>query len=259
MSNVEEIGLCLQVHDKETFIDGKHLKRNIINRMRRLNHFTFSITSFMSTRDKLYLPSTKDIQCTFIDFPMNNIISYVDYFSEVHKGGRCHIYSYPHQMEYYGDITNNFPGGLFEYVRVVSLYDEYPFEHEFFVRIQKSFPFVEKLSLNNRKPQNAKQSYEANNDHRNVSVIQYSFLYQLSIVNVHDDYIEEFLFDTKTYLPNNVILFIKYESLERVTHNFTRDVTRINCTKIDKLNLCGATKCSNSLEEYFPYAKIFYP
>ncbi|CAF3037323.1 unnamed protein product, partial [Rotaria sp. Silwood2] len=28
-------------------------------------------------------------------------------------------------------ITNHFPGGLYPYVRVVSLYDEYPFEHEF--------------------------------------------------------------------------------------------------------------------------------
>ena len=60
-------------------------------------------------------------------------------------------------MPYYNDITNNFPGGLFEYVRVVSLFDEHPFEHEFFLRIQKSFPFMERLSVNNNKPQNRKR------------------------------------------------------------------------------------------------------
>lgn len=112
------------------------------------------------------------------------------------------------------------------------------------------------LSLVNHKPQNRKQSYESNHNNRNVSVIEYSFLCELRIINVHDDYIEQFLFDTKMYLPNNVILQIKYESLERVTHNFTRDATRINCAKINGLVLRGESTCSDSLEQYFPYAKI---
>ncbi|CAF4520899.1 unnamed protein product, partial [Rotaria sp. Silwood2] len=151
---------------------------------------------------------------------------------------------------------NNFPGGLYTYVRVVLLLDERPFEHEFFLRIQKSFPFMEQLTLNNQKSQNRKQSYELNNDNRNLSVIQYSFLNVLDMVEVHDDYIEQFLFDSKTYLQNNVLLYINYKSLKRVTHNFTRDATRINCTKINELILFGKTERSNSLQEYFPYAKI---
>ncbi|CAF2739187.1 unnamed protein product [Rotaria sp. Silwood2] len=152
----------------------------------------------MFTRNKLNLPSTEDIQRTFIDFPNNEIISYIDYFPDAERG-RCHIYSYPSQMEYYGDISNNFPGGLFNYVRMVSLFDEHSFEHEFFLRIVQSFPFMEKLCLINHKSQNCKQFYESNNDNRNLSVIEYSFLSELVIVEVHDDYIEEFLLDTKTY------------------------------------------------------------
>ncbi|CAF4749722.1 unnamed protein product [Rotaria sp. Silwood2] len=162
-------------------------------------------------------------------------------------------------MPYYRDITNNFPGGLFQYVRVVSLFDEHPFEHEFFLRIEKSFPFTERLCLENHKSQNRKQSYESNHNNRNLSVIEYSFLSELYIIDVHDDYIEQFLFDSKTYLQNNVLLYIRYESLQRVTHNFTRDVTRINCAKISKLTLCGETTCPNSsLQEYFPYTEICY-
>jgi hypothetical protein len=209
--------------------------------------------------NEMDFPSTEDIQRTFIDFPCNNIISYVDYFPDA-KQSQCHIYSYPYLMEYYSVITNNFPGGLFEYVRVISLNDEHPFEHEFFLRIVQSFPFMEDLFLTNRKPQNRKQSYESNdNNNRNLSPIQYFFLNELHIVNVHDDYIEQFLFHTKAYLQNNVHLYINYESLQRVTHNFTRDATRINCAKISKLSLRGQAKRSNSLEEYFPYAKICYP
>jgi hypothetical protein len=142
----------------------------------------------------------------------------------------------------------------------VSLFDEHPFEYEFFLQIQKSFPFMEQLSLVNYKPQSRKQSYESNNDNQNLSPIKYSFLIELAIVKVHDDYIEQFLFHTKTYLQHNIRLHINYESLQRVTHNFTKEDTRINCTKINQLELYGETTYPNSsLEEYFPYAKISYP
>ncbi|CAF1042206.1 unnamed protein product [Rotaria sordida] len=224
--------------------------------MPNLNQFKFNIRSLIYTGNKLNLPSTEDIQRTFIDFQYKEIISYVDYFPETEKG-RCHIYSYPFLMPYYVDITSNFPGGLYNYVRVVSLRDEHPFEHDFFLRIVRSFPFMEELTVFNRKPQNHKQSYELNNTNRNSSIIEYSFLSELDLLNVHDDYIEEFLFNTKSYFQN-VLLRIKCESLQRVTHNFTRDTTRINCTKMNKLELSGESICSNSLQEYFPYAKISY-
>ncbi|CAF2819760.1 unnamed protein product [Rotaria sp. Silwood2] len=195
MSNLEQLDLYVAIFIDTTFIDGNHLKKNIINRMSRLNQFKFYIRSFMHIRNQVNFPSTEDIQRTFIDFPNNNnnIISYVDYFSEA-KQSQCHIYSYPSFMPYYENITNNFPGGLFKYVRVVSLFDEHPFEHEFFLRIQESFPFMEQLSVANYKSQNYKQSYESNNDNRNLSLIEYSFLGELVILNVHDDYIEQFLF-----------------------------------------------------------------
>ncbi|CAF1236044.1 unnamed protein product [Rotaria sp. Silwood1] len=257
MSNLEELGLYLTVYVDKTFIDGNHLKTKIIKQMPRLNQFTFFIRSVIHICNEMSFPSTEDIQQTFIDFPFNKIISYVDNFGD-RKRSQCYIYSYPFLMRYYTGITNNFPGGLFEHVCAVSLFDEQPFEHEFFLRIQKSFPFIEELSLVNRKPQNRKQSYVSNSDNQTLSLIEYFFLNKLYISNVHDDYIEQFLFDTKTYFQNNVILSVDYESLQRVTHNFTRDTTRTNCVKKSKLHLWGQGKCSNSLEEYFPYAKICY-
>ncbi|CAF4038362.1 unnamed protein product [Rotaria sordida] len=240
----------------DTFIDGNHLKKNIINRMPNLNQFKFNIRSLIYTGNKLNLPSTEDIQRTFIDFQYKEIISYVDYFPETEKG-RCHIYSYPFLTPYYVDITSNFPGGLYNYVRIVSLRDEYPFEHDFFLRIVRSFPFMEELTVINRKPQNRKQSYELNNTNRNSSIIAYSFLSELDLLNVHDDYIEEFLFNTKSYFQN-ILLRIECESLQRVTQNFTRDATRINCTKINELELSGEPLCSDSLQQYFPHARINY-
>ncbi|CAM4901499.1 unnamed protein product [Rotaria socialis] len=257
MSNLEVLGLCFTVCDRETFIDGNDLKRRIINRMLRLNQFTFYISSLMYIDNKMNLPSRDDIQRTFIDFPNDQIISYVDYFSE-EKRSQCHIYSYPSLMPYCGSITNNFPGGLFKNVRTVFLHDEYPFEHEFFLRIVQSFPYMQELCVNNFKSQNRKHSDESSNDNQNLSVIKYFFLSELRLVDVHDDYMEEFLFDTKACLPKNVSLHLNYESLQRVTHYFARDVTRMNCAKIDMLYLYGERKRSNSLQEYFPNAEIHF-
>ncbi|CAF4928974.1 unnamed protein product [Rotaria socialis] len=230
MSNLEQLGLYIETVNT-TLIDGNHLKRDVIN--------------------------PEDIQRTFVDFPKKNIISNVDYFPEA-KQSQCRIYSYPSFTPYYNNITNNFPGGLFQYVRVISLYDEYPFEHEFFIRIQKSFPFIEELTVINYKSQNEKQSYESINDSQNLSLVEYSFLNEIAIVRVHDHYIEQFLFNTKTYLHNNVLLHINYESLQRVTHNFTRENTQINCAKINELILYGERCPISSLQKYFPNAKICF-
>jgi hypothetical protein len=46
-------------------------------------------------------------------------------------------------------ITNNFAGGIFKSVSKISLFDEKPFEHDFFMEISKSFPFVKTLSITN--------------------------------------------------------------------------------------------------------------
>ncbi len=50
-----------------------------------------------------------------------------------------------------------------------------------------------------------------------------------SLHEAHDDYVEQFLIDTKTCLLNNVYLYINYKILEKIIWDFKRDETRINC------------------------------
>jgi hypothetical protein len=130
---------------KNTFINGNELKQNIINDMPLLKRFEFYICSGIY-RNPIYLPSKEDIQHTFRDFKNNEVICYVDYFQEK-EWNFCHVYLYPEQLKYYDIVTNNFPGGLFKCVREITLADEHPFEHEFFLRIQKSFPFIKVLCI----------------------------------------------------------------------------------------------------------------
>jgi hypothetical protein len=254
MGNLEKLHLFLSISVEETLIDGYHLKHKILNHMSRLNEFTFDICSIMDINDEIILPSKEDIQNTFKDFQYTQIISYMDRFLESNEC-QCHIYTYPSQISYYQYISNKFPGGYYPCVRIVSLYDEYPFEHEFFLRLVQSFPLIEKLVLVNRKPQQHQQSYKSMNNSCHLSVVEYSHLIELDIEHVYDDYIEEFLCDTKTCFRKNISLRILDYSLLRVTKDFTREDTRMNCTKVESLWPGGEWRSSKSFQEYFPLIK----
>ncbi|CAF1460558.1 unnamed protein product [Rotaria sordida] len=252
MINLEELGLFVKVRKKNIFVDGNDLKKNIINKMSRLNNFQFDIRSTIHIFNQINLPFNKDIQYIFKDFHNNLIISYVDYFSETQQA-HCRTYSYPYLWNSYCEITNNFPSGLlFKYVLKISLHDERPFEHEFFLRIAQSFPLVKYLTLANNKPQNDKQ----NDDNKNLPIIKYPHLTALYLIVAHIDYIEQFLLHTKTHLSNNVDLFVVYHAIEKVTENFTRNTTRINCEKLNFLGIHGIYKIPQYVKEYFPNTEI---
>jgi hypothetical protein len=254
MSNLESLNLSLSISVKETFIDGYNLKNKIVNHMPRLNQFTFDIRSIMRINKQMILPSNENIQNTFKDFQYTQIICYIDHFRD-RQECQCHAYTYPSQMSFYQYLSNQFPGGYYPYVRVVILYDEYPFEHEFFLQIAHSFPFLEKLTVINCEAQQHKQSDKSTNENCHLSIVEYSHLIELDLSRVHDDYIEEFLCNTKACFRKNIRLRILGETLLRVTKHFTREDTRLNCSKIDNLSRWGEWRSSKSIQEYFPSIK----
>ncbi|CAF3161616.1 unnamed protein product, partial [Rotaria sp. Silwood2] len=256
MLNLEKLSLYLLVDNRNTFIDGIELKKNIINHMSRLNKFVFSICTLMLPRNQTDLRSNEDIQHTFNDLQDSQIISCINYFQEIRIYNECHIYSYPYKFKVYKTITNNFPGNLYGCVREISLMDERPFEHEFFLRIAQSFPLMEKLTVVNKKSQNNKLCNKSKNDNQDLSIIKYPHLTDLILYEVHDDYIEEFLVDMKMCLSNHVNLSIQYEPLKRVTHNFTRNATRFNCAKLNSLFLNGKCRVPKHVKAYFAHTKI---
>ena len=75
-------------------------------------------------------------------------------------------------------------------------------------------------------------------DNRDFSIIEYPHLTQLYLTDVHDDYIDQFLVNIKTCLPNDILLRINDKCLQRVTNNFTSDATQVNCTKLGCRLIC---------------------
>jgi len=228
MSKLEELRLYLKCSRRASFIDGNNLKANIIYFLPRLKKFAFVICSMIIDYKKMNLLTNEDIQNTFGGFPNKNINSYVDYFPNKNES-QCYVYSFPFTLTSYERITNNFPGGLFTFVRKISLFDERAFEHDFFRRIQKSFPFMEGLTVVNWHAQNKKLQ----NVNEYSTLIHYHHLTCLDLLEVHDDYIEEFLLDTKTSLPFNIKVYVYYEAIRRITCDFQRTETRINCSKMN--------------------------
>ncbi|CAF3646356.1 unnamed protein product [Rotaria socialis] len=249
MSNLESLSLYLAHDHIHRFIDGNDLKKNIINHIPRLNKFLFNIRSIISLNDQMSLLSNNDIQRTFSNFTGNQIISCVDYFPKM-KRGQCHAYSYPYTLNYYHNITNNFPGGLFKRVGEISLYDEHPFEYEFFIEIAQAFPCLRKLSLSNRKGQKLK------NNNMNYPLIKYPHLNDLELIDIHKDYVELFLDNTKTLLSDNLCLSVEYRPLRKVTNNFKKDTMRFNCAKVIQLMIPAKFKISQRFKAYFPHVKI---
>ncbi|CAF1562711.1 unnamed protein product [Rotaria magnacalcarata] len=239
MFNLQILYLQLEIDSYKEFIDGNDLKENIFNYMTQLNNFTFNISAIKRSPHLMNLPSNEYIQHTFKDFKYNQISSCIGYFKG--KGySYSHIYSYPYRMDYYLNITYNFPSGLFQYVRRVSLYDEQPFEYKFFLQIAQSFPFMKDMSIINDKPQRNSERKEG-----------------LNLFKAHDDYIEQFLVDTDMYLSNNIPLSVQYEALKRVTENFTRHATQINCEKLYHVSLYGVCETTKHLTDCLRQAIIF--
>ncbi|CAF4663674.1 unnamed protein product, partial [Rotaria sp. Silwood2] len=180
MLNLEELDLNIIVDCDQKFIDGNTLKKDILIYMPQLYKFTFNICSIINHHDQINFSSNEHIQNTFKNISNNQIITSINHFQE-ERYSQCHIYSYPYKWKIYNNITNNFRGGLFTNVTRVSLYDECPFEYEFFLRIQISFPFMKELTIKNRKAQKYKQFIKSNNNNQILPIIKYPNLTRLDL------------------------------------------------------------------------------
>jgi hypothetical protein len=246
MTQLEELTLSLNVYERRAFIEGTHLKMNILSQMSHLKTFIFDIVTHTHINDE-NLKTIDDIQSTFVQ----NVDGYIDY--QPNGNSRCHIYSLPFTMEYLHDITNNFPGGIFTNVRTLSIFDKiHPFEHDFFNRISHSFPLLNSLMVFNLKQQNEKQTRQLFNNEKRFSIIEFSRLSQLNLRDAHFDYVEQFLLHTNTYLPCLNQLEIQYEHLVNLTENFKNNAPKVNCAKLKRLLLDKEITYSIDFYLYFP-------
>ncbi|CAF1453800.1 unnamed protein product [Adineta steineri] len=248
MLNLEELTLFISViRTRSAYIDGNQLYDKVLNYMPRLNKFIFSIHTQVSneySKKQIDLPSNDDVRnsCT------KRGIQSIDVFADdklIENTGNCHVYSLPYQFNDFLFMNSSFQGGRFDKVRLLSMDDIRPFEHELFQIISQDFPFLRKLFILNDIPQKNKQYHLS-------TLITFNHLFELDIYCVHNDYVIQFLSDKYTRLPCLTNLIVKYEKLLTVTNNFTNDAARLNCSKIKSLVTYRLFAGSQDYYSYFP-------
>ncbi|CAF4142081.1 unnamed protein product, partial [Adineta steineri] len=241
MPNLEKLTLNISVYDRNRVIDvidGTYVQHDILDYMPQLRSFIFYICTYVEPAALSYKLSSEDIQLTLTNIGLQHVTSMindcdgvVDYVHGVRAA--CSIFSLPFKFNYLRDIGNNFPNIVFNYVTCLVIQDIIPFEHEFFMRIARSFPLLKHLCIRNRESQKLDSLMAFSSDNCQLhSIIEYPHLTILDIKFSHIDYVEQFLNETKTFIPYLTELefsFIDY--LEAVTKDFTREETRRNCAK----------------------------
>ncbi|CAF2131796.1 unnamed protein product [Rotaria magnacalcarata] len=154
MINLEELTLCLlTMRTHSTYIDSIQLHDQMLIYISRLNKFTFSInTDVINENIKIDLPSSEDIQHSFIGKEYKQVGSWIHYRSK-DNAGISHIYSIPYQFEYFTYLSSSFQGGMFDTVRNLAMSDMHPLEHDLFKLVSQSFLLLKALHINNYQPQ----------------------------------------------------------------------------------------------------------
>ena len=241
---LEQLTLYLRVRDRGTFIDGTQLYDDILIYMPRLYSLAFYVSTVNTPNAFARHLSDEDIQRTFTNIGYERVACIVNYFRTFKA--ICHTFSLPFTFTRLEKIANRFPTLVFNHVIYLKAYDVIPFQHEFFHRIALAFPLLKDLCIMNYMP----QSQTTNN--QLYSAIEYPHLTSLDFKCAHTDYLEQFLLDTKAYLPRLIQLKVHYEQLRYVTQDFLRETTRRNCVNVKRLIIDEILEFSNEVNIYFP-------
>ena len=244
MTNLEELKLCTRVvRDDSTYIDGIQLYDQFLSHMTQLTRFTFDIKTEVFNKNVLIdLPSNEDIQRSFQGRGYQQVASYVN-VNHWKSYGKCHIYSMPYDFEYFHDLDNLYQGGMFHKVRQVTMMDGIRFEQRLFRCVSRDFPLLKYLSIKN--PHGMK-----NKQYSSTPLI-FPYLIFLDLDDAHIDYARLFLLKRNIHLPCLFNLRVEYESMKKITRNFTKDAIHFNFENLKSLDVCRLT-WPRKLHRYFP-------
>ncbi|CAF0895814.1 unnamed protein product [Adineta steineri] len=156
MPYLEKLTLYLHIKGRNTVVDSTYIQHDILDSMPQLHSFTFYICTYVKAVDLSYKLSSEDIQQTLTNIRQQHatsIVNYIPYGINPSWFAVCSIFSLPFQFDYLKHLGNKFPNIVFSYVTFLLVEDTNPFQHEFFIRIARSFPLLKYLHIDNREPQ----------------------------------------------------------------------------------------------------------
>ena len=250
MPNLENLTLHLRVEDRQTLIDRNHLENEICLYMPRLQSFIFYIRTRTTYTDVLS-NVIDEVSIHFRQQPIVNITNRIMGGDEI----AYHIFTLPFLFDEIGSIGFIFPNIKFEYVTNLVIEDIIPFNHDYFVRLSFAFPLLSRLCIINSLQETSTGTIE---DTQSSRIAQYSHLTSLNLRSAARDSVEEFLNETKSFLPCLTELIMFYSKLTTVTNYFTREETRRNCANVKRLNILGTYAHTEHFYLYFPSLEMSY-
>ncbi|CAF1208313.1 unnamed protein product [Adineta steineri] len=241
MSNLEKLTLYLRFVSRNKFIDSKSFINNLSPYMTRVYSLKFYFSIENNRNDTLDYSFNINIQSQ----ETSNIVCYSV------KTVTYHVFTLPFEFIKLVSIGNIFPNIVFNNVIELWIHDIIPFQHEFFLRITQSFPLLQHLFVTDLTSLSYKRKKSPNNIQAD-QIVKYPHLILLDIKGLNNDCIEQFLNETKTYLPCLTILRVSYEQLQITTEDFTREVTRKNCANVRRLITEREIVSSKNYHHYFP-------
>jgi hypothetical protein len=230
----------------EIIIDGGFVQNEILLYISELHSFTFYISTYADTRNLSHTLPQEDFSIGHGD-----TISMVNYVSPC--AVVCSIFSLPFVFGYLADLGNRFPDVVFSHVTYLFARNVDAFRHEFFVRIARSFPLLNCLCISNVTSQPLSDLLASSFDHpQSHSMVEYPYLVSLDVSFSRKGYLEQFLNETKAYVPCLTKLTVCHRHLKIITENFTREATRRNCAKVKQLTFLLQSDNQGDYSHYFP-------
>ncbi|CAF1137206.1 unnamed protein product [Rotaria sp. Silwood1] len=140
----------------------------------------------------------------------------------------------------------------FSHVTDLMVHDIMPFDHEFFLRIARFFPFLKILRVINFELPSRMYDYWNIDNSPFYSIVEYPNLISLDLRSSHTHYIDQFLDQKRTHLPRLTKLAVNYHELQMVTHNFTRNASLRNCAQVKELLFERPLVHTKHVYNYFP-------
>ncbi len=248
MLYLEQLTLYLRVGCQNTFTDPISVINQFSMHMLQLRSFKFYLSTENNRNDLVRHLSNNDRKLNYVNIGYQEVANAISFTINT---GTYHIFTVPFEFIKLMSIGNVFPNIIFKNVIELWVRDVLPFEHEFFLRIAQAFPLLKSFYICDCKSlsYNAKKSSDNAQSHR---VVEYLHLISLDISRTDIDCVEQFLNETKTFLPHLAELRVGYDALRIVTEDFTRKATQRNCLNVARLITGRQIVGSKDYYIYFP-------
>ncbi|CAF1423758.1 unnamed protein product, partial [Rotaria magnacalcarata] len=198
MAHLEKLTLYLHINTDGLLINDTHLQNEILIHMPQLHTFTFYISIEIGACKLPRSISPDDIQKTSTNIKSIRtacVIESLNRFTTM-----CHAYLFPFSFTHL-NISSQFPNMILNSVTHLYVKDSISLKHRFVMRISKAFPMLMCFSLRNSTTQLCNDHAMTTDENLSNLIIEYPQLILLDLRYVNEDYVEQFLLETKIYLP----------------------------------------------------------